>query len=146
MSDYSEWQNPLVEAFSFLRSFGFSLESTRIVESRLLGDSLLLVFSAKAGFRKIDITFYAGSSRAPASITIVVRNNRGRSFLLADFLKAEGKGDLASHFIAAGGETDLRPLISNAAKTFREICDDDLKPIIAGPGWKDVPFDWKGYR
>ncbi len=146
MSAQDHGDRVLVDAFSFLYRFGFALTQDEGVTSKLLADRRKLTFSAKGGFRKIDVLYNPGSARFPQSVTISIADNRERSFLLRDFLKARGKEYLAADFVAPLDAPAGFDIIGAAAKAFEKICEIDLNPILTGPAWEDVPFDWKGYR
>jgi hypothetical protein len=134
----------LTSGFEFLKDLGFSDPTMHVETSRLLGQSLLLIFAAKNEQRSVEVSFVPASSARPITLSVFLCKPTGERFSLEDWVQ-QRLPDARLSFSAQGGD-DETLFISQICKGCSDVLCGPLRSTLLGSAWDVVAIDWKGYR
>lgn len=146
MIDYSAALSMFINGLTLLGKLGFD---TSIVETKhvdLVGKELHLTYKNLRGGRSIKITYGIAQLNLPNGITATVSNVDGSHFLVSSWLKANDMNDAITFFAPDDPDYNEGQFIEKFCRDFGMVCQNQLRKILIGDEWQDVPFDWKGYR
>jgi len=136
-----------------LGAAGFAYSGVREAESAALGKYLEAEFTHPATHRQVTIAYFPEPTDPRANETLCVHVRRDATnpysgtFIIERFLEHKGCESAALHAL------DLRAHSGSVAERVMgvllevaRIFEGDLRDVIAGTQWVDVPFDWGDYK
>jgi hypothetical protein len=136
-----------------LSAGGFEYSGVREAETAALGKYLQAEFVHPATHRKVTISYFPEPTDPRAKETLCVHVTRDATnpysgtFIIDRFLDHKGCEPAALHaldLVAHPGSPAerVRGVLLEVAKIF----ETDLRDVVAGRHWVDVPFDWGDYK
>lgn len=145
MPDYTNANQTLSVGLNFLQAMGFSASSTSIETSRLLGDSLVMIYTSILAQRRIEVSYVAAHGNRTAAVSIFLCDISGERFSLEDWVTAKNSSS-GLRFVADQNLQDEQSFLEQFCLKFRFVAEGPLYGTLMGVEWDAVPFDWKGYR
>lgn len=145
MADYEQAKETISEGLEFLRRLGFDEPATSIEQSKLLGDSLLMIYAAAAAQRHIEVSYVAENGEHAAAISVFVCNAEGERFSLEDWVQQEVPAR-PLRFLADRTSDSERTFLEKFCLEFQAVLEGPLRNTVTGKDWDGVALDWKGYR
>lgn len=132
---------------------GFEYSGVKQAVTVALGKYLEASYVHPSTHRKVTITYFPKptDSRAKEVLCIHVTKNANDpcsgTFMVGNFLKHKGAGPAALRALDLNAHTGsanerVRRVLTEVATIFRS----DLKGVVAGAQWINVPFDWGDYK
>jgi hypothetical protein len=132
-----------------LRRYGYSYSGVEEKSHSQLGAFLSAAFKKGHAERAVDIDYFPEAPKPGTrpALAVFVRGSKDKSFYLPDFLTYKGAGpdrkrelSLSDHL--GPPEEKLRKTIAVVAHLFHT----DLRKVISGEEWIEVPMDWEDYK
>ena len=154
MSNYSILASIILKKLDFLPELGLdrfrmmlkSVNSDDWVEFN--GDKFLKFdFKSRESEREISISYFSDAENSSFLFITTFFEKNGHCFSLKTWLKENDRKQLinisSKHFKDTISEEDF---INQFAVSFEKLCRNELKEVIDGTRWDEVPFDWMGYK
>lgn len=129
----------------FMQELGFAGPKVTVETSRLAGEGLLLIYDGKSIGRRVEVSYLAAQRGRPAVIAVFIAAGTGKRFSVEDWLSANRIAK-EIEFSLENSTLNENLFIERFCGDFKELCDQELRGILLGNVWQDVPIDWKGYR
>jgi len=105
-----------------------------------------MIFSSKQVGRIIDVSYTTAQKGRQSSIVALIETDDGKRFSLNDWLSVHGKSDMIPFSANETPNLSEEAFIKQFCEAFEQIASHELKDILTGKTWEDVPMDWQGYR
>lgn len=131
---------------SVLARFGYKLAETFLETSKLVSDSRVFVFQSDRAGRRIRMAYYTPAPKSARMFVVSIQKHDGQSFMLLDYLTKHRRDDLKARLMPAPPDVEefWRDYFAALDELF--AADANLRAIIEGKAWEDVPFDWEDYK
>lgn len=124
---------------------GYRLLDTFIERDKVLADGRVFVFQNDRAGRRIALTYYP-PKRATRSFALSVEKPDGPYFTLRNYLSKHKHDAIEDRLMPKAGEVEDFWRDHFAALADLLATDSNLRAIIDGKTWEDVPIDWQGYK
>jgi hypothetical protein len=133
--------------FSFLSELGYEYRNATIESTEALGPYLECEYFNKCLQRSILIVLIWSVSPATRDVLVVHLGSGSRTFSLFEYLEhikaSENQVKALELHIQVGSPGER---VRNVLRSSAELLQKELLRVIQGLEWKDVPFDWCGYK
>jgi hypothetical protein len=130
-----------------LARHGFVYKGMYIETSKNLADNAVMTFANDKANRQIRLAYYPPFKDDPRGFVVAVVNTKTKKeFFLPHYLKAHDRSDLQDWLSTEERNPDLRVYWADFFSKLDQILDDELKDIVEGRDWEDIPFDFGGYK
>jgi hypothetical protein len=131
---------------SVLSRRGYQYEKSEVRTSRITADSVDFFFRNDVTGGRIDISYTPASGNYPQFLNALITNSRGQHFTLGSWLQAHKRQDTIKRLIDVARTGDVRGYWDHFFALLDHLFDTDLKDIIEGRRWEEVPIDWQGLK
>jgi hypothetical protein len=145
MINLNDAKQILISGLDFLKSLGFREPTTSIEKSKLLGESLLVIYTSVTTQRQIEVSFAPTKADRSATISMFICDSSGDRFSIEDWI-AEKAPNVRLQFLASKPSVDERIFLDRFCSECKKILEGSLRGTVEGDEWDAVALNWKGYR
>lgn len=131
---------------SFLNQWKLAACPAEITQSSLLGDRLLITYSAEESKRSIRIYYSPSRAGKPARFATFIDSGNGQSFFLDDYLLEHGQPKMLGFFHNQSPQKSIQEFSRDFARILRIILENSFSELLHGRSWEIAPFDWSPYK
>lgn len=133
--------------FSFLREIGYEYRNATLECTEALGPYLECEYRSDRLQRSVVTALIRSVSPATRDVLMVHLGYGNRTFSLPDYLKhiKASKAQIKALELHTQVGTPAER-VRNVLRASAELLQTKLLRVIQGMEWKDVPFDWCGYK
>lgn len=143
---YNKLIDCLNSKFDWLVDAGFIRNSIRTEYSKLLGESLVIDYKNIVTGVGISLFFKEKLKNYPDHFSVFVENKAGNNFILTSYLKKHKLEHYNYIFSLENESITFEVFIENFFEKLNHLLKTELKQVIEGERWEEVPFDWYGYK
>jgi|SRR5579884_142608 len=137
----------LVEShLHIFQKHGFNYEQSKIINFRASGNMLTMLFSNKITGMQIDLNFAHAANGFNGGFLLYIINIEGKRLNVGKYLLLHGLTKERLLFTYTENVPDFEKYCETFLSMLDQLLSGELKPIIDGKKWEDIPFDWGDYK
>jgi len=129
-----------------LRSFGFSFASEKVEKSKVLHDAYVFTFLNKKVNRTLDFSIRNTASSNDSFLSVYIFNEKNESLSIEDYLSKHKLYQERDYFRLSTYPGDSSEKVTRFFGFIISIITNNIREIITGEKWENIPFDWHGYK
>jgi hypothetical protein len=125
---------------------GLEFLRVRTEQSQLAGDSAAFVFHHTRSGVRLTLSIFPSVAGKRRSAVVIITNQRGQTLNVNDYLTVHKQEKTRAEFTADRDSTDIVAFVERVVGALLILLTTDLKTIMEGSHWEEIPIDWAGYR
>lgn len=131
------------EYLSLFTRYGFNYRTAKTIQDELAGNDITFEFINDILNLTIGVTYSPAIGRKPRMFIVMITDRQGQRLRLADYLAHHKRSELIPFLTDRGRDIDMRTFWSDFFKVLDVLFTNDLRGVIRGEKWEDIPFDWQ---
>lgn len=132
-----------LDNLSKFEKHGYQYDGTELSKD---GSTLLIKFRNPSSGMSIRLTFFAATGGRNGGFTAFIVRRDQASLDVAQFLRNRNLRSALQHFFYRDESTDVSTFASAFVQTLDDLLENELKDVVEGRRWENVPVDWMGLK
>ena len=130
-----------------LLPLGYQYQGISEEHDEALGDHLEALFSARKISRNIRVTYVPDGNGHPDVLLVHIERDGYSTFEVEECLRWQGATEQTISKVLFKTYTgNLRKRVVQTIEAIRVVFNNQLREVVSGKEWFDVPIDWGGYK
>lgn len=127
-------------------TFGLEYLGAQTEQSNLAGDSAVFLFRHVKSGVLLRLSVFPSIAAKKRSAVVILTNRRGQTLNVNDYLTVHKQEETRSEFVADRASADIGTFVEHVVNALLNLLAADLRTVLEGRHWEDIPIDWAGYR